>query len=167
MIYMRKFITSILSILFFTTLCFPQYPAPQNKKTKVKYFLEKLEVVDSLFLNELNAIVFQESCLSVNNAKNGFFSMDIDELDCENLSFLIKIEFHKFPFIHNSAYGFFNYKDYTFVLYGDNPKSIFFPTGKSKKIIILKDSIPSIEDFPSWLIKYEDRKLTIRNFDCW
>lgn len=160
----------VLNIIFFlsiTTICFSQIPPPKNEKIELSYKINELTIKDTLLLHKLDTFLFQEKCSMVNNNKKGFFSVKINKSSCPKKKYIIEIEFFKFPSIHNDALGFFMYKNYSFVIYGETPFDIFSKKENSKTFVVERNTIPNIEDFPYWKFKYEQQDLYLISFDCW
>jgi hypothetical protein len=160
-------LTTFLFLISITLSCYSQIPSPRNEKKRAEYRVKELIMKDSIFLKSLDAFLFQDKCNSVSENNGGFFTMKISERSCVNNYYVIEIEFIKTPSIHKNALGYFIYKKYPFIIYGLIPLSLFSRTGNSKVFIIKRVSIPDIEDFPYWKLKYEMNDLVLINFDCW
>jgi hypothetical protein len=156
----------ILCFIFIEISCFSQYPPP-NRIIKESCIIDELIVNDSTFLQRLDTAIFQRKCTSVNNAKIGFFDMRINQDSCRNSSFSIVIQFYKRLSVHNSSFGFLDYKNHIFFIYGENPYEIFSKTGESKEFVNERETIPILEDLPYWRLRLTKRKLRLEYFDCW
>lgn len=162
-----KRIIGTLGVIFIVIFCYSQYqyPPPSKGKIKINYKIREFIVNDSIFLNRLDSFVFQKKCESITKSQEGFFAMEIVKDDLHSC-FTIKLEFYDFPSIHENAFGFFNHKNHTFILYGDS-LPIFCKTDKLKKFSFERNIIPNIQDFPFWKIQYVAEDYILVFCDCW
>ena len=147
--------------------CYSQIPSPKDEKESVEYRVKKFIIKYSIFLKGLDPFLFQEKCSTITKNQGGFFTIKISEKSCTNNYYVIEIEFLKTPSIHNSALGYFIYKKYPFIIYGVAPQTLFSLTKDSKLFVIKRLTIPDIEDFPYWKLKYEMNDFILISFDCW
>ena len=164
---MKRIITIMGCLMVMTTICCSQILPPRNEKKIECYTLCKLLVRDSTFITQIDSLIFQKKCASINQTPNGYFSVLMHKNQCKSKSYHFKMEFNEKPSIGEGAVGFFYLNDYVFIVYGKKIESVFFKTQYFEKFVVEKESIPNIEDVPYWEFYYTKGKLSLVFSDCW
>lgn len=138
----------------------PLYSQTESSKIK-EYGVYELNINDSLFLSDLDSIIFKMPCPNLQDEDNKYFRIHFSSPD------IINVTLYKSP---NGEYsfGYFKYINYLFFVSGDLPENLF-KRKKNKQKFSYKTvpGIATIEEFPFWRIIYKRKRLRLIEQGCW
>ena len=126
----------------------------------------ELIIKDSLFLCGIDSLIFKSICPEIKEKELKFFIIDsYEKKDSIYLSFCLASYFEYSG--HNHLKGYFKYKDYTFIWFGDIPQFLYTTSNKKKKFWYLKGTPPIVSDYASFMFIYTRGKLELTGMCCY
>ena len=111
--------------------------------------------VDSVFIRNLNGILFDEEGACWMNCDNKWRNFHLDFEKIDSLNYSIQMMFWNIPV--KESIGFYKYNEYFYWLEGDIPPNIILAV-KSKKRFSYKEHPPFlIIDPPFWFLMYNSQ----------
>jgi len=150
--YIIIFVIAVVFAAVFVSLCHKKESATQTTYVT----LSELNVMDSLFLAQLDSIVIRSPYYS-KSGKYSTFTIGFFDNGEDNLSFIVcEKEMHYINEYIDEYYGIFilNNRYEFFVNKTEVPANMFLETGKTRNFRLLPKPQPMIYDPPSWMIMY-------------
>ena len=162
---LKRFIGLYTFFLFFGIVtCQSQASIP--KVEKIYKNVPELIIKDSLFLCGIDSLIFKSICPEIKEKELKFFIIDsYEKKDSIYLSFCLASYFEYSG--HNHLKGYFKYKDYTFIWFGDIPQFLYTTSNKKKKFGYLKGTPPIVSDYASFMFIYTRGKLELTGMCCY
>ena len=128
---------------------------PPDMTQKTHTFLSSELRVDSVFIRNLNGILFDEAGACWMNCDNKWRNFHLDFEKIDSLNYSIQMMFWNIP--AKESIGFYKYNEYFYWLDGDIPPTIILAV-KSKKRFSYKEHPPFlIIDPPFWFLMYNSQ----------
>ena len=148
-----------LIFIFATTVCQAQksskYKSPDMITKTHSFVLPELQV-DSIFIENLNAVLFDKNDHYVNNITSNphgklwrHFHLQFEKKD--SLNYCLEVSLLDIP--ARESIGFFEYNGFLYWFGNDAPSNIVLET-KSKKQFSYKEPLPAPYDPPFWFLMY-------------
>jgi len=165
-VYLFLGIISFYAGMFITSVNAQSIP----KVEKVNVSVSNLIVKDSLFLYELDSLIFKSICSEI-NALDGslkIFNVYSKKNDKEDNCYTLNINLDQRIQIHNEndLKGCFDYKGYLFLWFNDIPPNLFYLSNQKRKLTYIK-GVPHIAvEVASFLIEYANGNLILKGICC-
>lgn len=165
-----KKMKKIICIFFvaFTILCGSMNAATGQTTEKVEIYASNLNVLDSLFLEGLDSLIFNSICPEIKEAEKKIFNVDCKIEDKQNNTYRLTVCLDDIIQIYRQEEfrGYFEYKGYLFLWYCDIPEKLLSISGKKRKLTYMK-GIPIISDFAEFIFSYSSKKLELKGICCY
>ena len=160
----------IICIFFvaFTIFCGSMNVGICQTTEKVEIYAANLNVLDSLFLESLDSLIFTSVCPEIKESKKNIFDVDCKIKDNRNNTYsLIVYLYDRIQISSQREFrGCFDYKGYLFLWYGDIPEKLLSISGKKRKLTYMK-GIQFNSDIANFIFSYSDKKLELNGICCY
>ena len=161
---LKRFIGLYTFFLFFGIVTC-QSQASISKVEKIYKNVPELIIKDSLFLCGIDSLIFKSICPEIKEKELKFFIIDsYEKKDSIYLSFCLTSYFEYSG--HNHLKGYFKYKDYIFIWYGDIPQYLGDVSNKEKKIPYVSQPFYMRTETTEFYFNYTFKKLSLTGLCC-
>ncbi|MEG1313732.1 MAG: hypothetical protein RSD40_05405 [Bacilli bacterium] len=160
----------IICIFFvaFTIFCGSMNVGICQTTEKGEIYAANLNVLDSLFLEGLDSLIFNSICPEIKDSKKNIFNVDCKLEDKQNntYSLIFSLDDIIQIYSHKEFRGCFDYKGYLFLWNGDIPEKLLSISGKKRKLTYMT-GIPYISDSDIFIFSYSSKKLELKGICCY
>lgn len=121
----------------------------------------ELEVIDSLFLKDIDSLLLKSNSPVLKDSTNKYFTVYITKSKENSDDYQFQFELFKIPIAEYGDFGYFEYKGYTFFV-GENALMTLFKRKQNKKrFTYMRGEYARTEEFPMWVFSYKDNRLIL------
>ena len=160
----------IICIFFvsFAIFCVNMNADPYQTTEKVEIYASNLNVLDSLFLEDLDSLIFNSVCPGIKESKAKIFNVNCKIQDKKNNVYRLNVSLDDIIQIYSQEEfrGCFDYRGYLFLWYGDIPEKLLSISDRKRKLIYMK-GLYIVSDLAEFIFSYSNKKLELKGICCY
>jgi len=130
-----------------------------GKRITVSYNNHELEIIDSLFLGDIDSLVLKSCCPYLSDTINRYFSVAIVQTEENNKEYKAIFELFPVPIADGERLGYFDYKGYTFFVRKSDLITLFRRKSQRKTFTYKRGEQIITEEYPMWVLTYKNNRL--------